>query len=109
MGVKTAGLPQFAADGESVFFGEHDVEDDDVIGIEPGQVHGLLAVAADVDGVLLFLEPFLQESADFPVILDDQDSHGLALIHSPILVAGLPPKALPNRGLTTLLKIEPKV
>ncbi len=46
----------FAAHGIAVFAGQHQVEDDEVVGVDGGQVDRLLAIAGDIHGVSLLAQ-----------------------------------------------------
>jgi len=41
---------------------------------------GLVAVGGDIDDVPLFLEALLDEPGDLPVVLHDENFHGLKLL-----------------------------
>ena len=62
---------------EAVLLGQHDVEQDDVVLVDVGQHGGLVAVRRDVHDVALFLQALLDEPGDLPVVLHDENFHGL--------------------------------
>jgi hypothetical protein len=67
--------PEVAADGEPVLLGQHDVQDDEVVGIRLGQVLGFFSVVGAVDGVPLFEKPSLDDAGQAPGIFDNEDPH----------------------------------
>jgi len=70
-----AAAAQLPAHGMAVLQGQHDIEDDQVVLVDGGKVHGLLAVAGQVHGVGLFAQAFSQETGDAGVVLDKENPH----------------------------------
>jgi hypothetical protein len=60
---------------KTVLFGELDVEDDQVVGIQVAQKGPGLAVLGDFHGVTLFLKPLLEKSGRPGVVLDYENPH----------------------------------
>ena len=73
-------LPQRSQDRESVPLRQHDVEHDEIVGRAPeGQVQGRRPVRRDVHRIAFLLQPLADEARDLPLVLDDQDPHGLQM------------------------------
>src|SRR6266540_4318176 len=70
-------LPQRLADLVAVDAGQHDVEDDRVIGVFPGQPQPVVAVQGNVDGEPLRLEPIAEPGGEPLLVLDHQHPHCL--------------------------------
>jgi hypothetical protein len=68
--------PELLAHGEAVEDGEHDVEDDGVVGPGPGLPQALAAVRGGGDGEAGVLEALTEQVAHLGVVLDHQDLHG---------------------------------
>ena len=68
-------LAQPPADLEPVEIGQHDVEDDHVIGVLGREPHRLASVTRDVDRVALLLEPALEEARHLRLVLHDEHAH----------------------------------
>src|SRR5215471_4073406 len=72
-----AGLARGLEDAEAVALGQHDVEDDQIVGVAPeDKVQGGIAVGGRLHGVSLFLQPLPDEAQDLPIVLDHENTHG---------------------------------
>ena len=67
---------QPAADLEPVDAGQHDVEDDRVVGGDGDPVERLFAAAGEVDGVALLGQPAAEQAGQPRLVFDHQDAHG---------------------------------
>jgi hypothetical protein len=61
---------------EAVAAGQHDVEDDEVVGmVVEGQLQGRIPVGGDLDGVPFLLETLPDEARNLALVLHHQDAH----------------------------------
>jgi hypothetical protein len=65
-----------AKDAESIAAGEHDIEDDGIVGLVGGEVIAFEAVVCDVDDEAGAFESFGDERGDFFFVFDDEEFHG---------------------------------
>jgi len=63
----------FAAQGEAVLFGKHDVDETKVKGLLKEDAERLLSVAAESDVISMHAERFLDEEAEVTVVLDQEN------------------------------------
>src|SRR5437879_13318894 len=75
-------LPQRSADRDPVRAGEHDVEADGVVVVDPGLEEGLLAGPGDVDRIPLAAQTARQRARELRVVLDDQETHAWAFANA---------------------------
>lgn len=79
--------------GEAVGFGQHDVQDDDVVGAGLAVAHAGLPVVHDVGSIAVVLKDAGQRLGEAGVVFHDQNVHG-----DPFR-KGLPPRTVARRHL----------
>lgn len=77
---RDAGFAEGSTDFEPGHAGEHHVEEDDGVGFVEGETEAGLAIVGDVGMVSLLPERAFQLAGDDQVILDNQESHTLAVL-----------------------------
>ena len=77
MGVLRPSRRSSAAIWSPVFFGQHDVEHEQVVLVHVRQHRGLISVGRHIHGVALLPEPLLDETGDFAIVFYDKDFHGI--------------------------------
>lgn len=87
------GPAQALGHGEAVGLGQHDVQDDDVVGARPTVLHASLPIVHDVGGVAIVLKDAGQRLGEAGVVFHDQNVHGDPFRKGP------PPRAVVRRRL----------
>ena len=67
--------------------GQHDVEDDGVVGVDVGHPERFGAVVDDVDGEPVGGQSVLQRASQLHLVLDDQQSHASNLMDDSVPAA----------------------
>lgn len=93
MGGAHVGSAQALSHGEAVGLGQHDVQDDDVVGARPTVLHAGLPIVHDVGGVAVVLKDAGQRLGEAGVVFHDQNVHGDPFRKGP------PPRAVVCRRL----------
>lgn len=71
-------LAELAQNAEAVAAGDHDIEDEGVVGAGGGEGEGIVAVIAEIDGDRLRFETFAHEVRELLVVFEHQDFHAPA-------------------------------
>ena len=70
-----AGLPQLPQHREAVHFGQHHIQDDDIVNTGEGLVQAGFPVVADVGGIAVQLQQVLEGGGQADLVLNDQYAH----------------------------------
>lgn len=60
----------------AVEFGEHDIEENEIVVVESRPQESVLAVGFGLDGVAFLLKSRLQDVAEVAFVFDDENLHG---------------------------------
>lgn len=77
---RDAGLAEGSADFEPGHAGEHHIKEDDGVGFVEGETEARFAIVGDIGMVSLLAERAFQLAGDDQIILDNQESHTLAVL-----------------------------
>ncbi len=70
-----ATAPQFATDRQSIHARQHDIEHDGVVAVHRGLHERVAPVARDIDGVGDFAQPPRDDTREFRIIFDNEETH----------------------------------
>ena len=81
--------PEAFEDLKAIAFGEHEVQDNQIIRGRLDQVHGFLAIGGHIDSILLLFKALSDETHMFRVVLYQQKAHGCSSSASACLMPRL--------------------